>query len=465
MTSDLGLKKGILVLFITNIINMFFKVFFNFVQPKFLSIETYATLQTFTLYVSYAGLLHLGYVDGMYLKYGGKSLDQDNIISINKNIKTLRGMQLLITVITLIASLINHNQIFIFVALSIMPINITAYFRMLFQATGEFQKYGRVLNLNTLLLFAGNVLLIFIIKTDVANDYLLMELLVYIVIWILLEFKFYKYFPNKSWFAFDKVELVANIKEGLPLTLGNLASTLFASMDRWFVKFLLPTIDFAHYSFAVTIEAFLNIAITPVTITLYNYFCTERSNKEIKKLRNLVVIFSVFIVSAAFPARFILEHFIPEYIASSEILFILFAAKVFSIIIQGVFVNLYKSGRRQRVYFKKLIGCIVVGLITNIIGYLIYPHNISFAVATLITIFIWFIICMCDFKDYALGFKELIFTVSGALMLLVFGYAMQALVGFIIYILVMTILAHILLRDDFIYFINMFIGRLKKSKF
>ena len=49
------------------------------------------------------------------------------------------------------------------------------------------------------------------------------------------------------------------------------------TMDRWFVKFLLDTYAFAQYSFAVSVESFLNLAITPVTTTLYNYFCQENN--------------------------------------------------------------------------------------------------------------------------------------------------------------------------------------------
>ena len=70
--------------------------------------------------------------------------------------------------------------------------------------------------------------------------------------------------------------------------LGNFSSLILTSMDRWFTKILLNNIAFAEYSFAVSIEGFVNIAVTPLTTTLYNFFCYEHNDKEITRIRNCV---------------------------------------------------------------------------------------------------------------------------------------------------------------------------------
>ena len=68
------LSKGIQMVFITNVIGMLFSLITNFALPKYTSIETYAEIRTYQLYVTYIGVLHLGYIDGVYLKYGGREL-------------------------------------------------------------------------------------------------------------------------------------------------------------------------------------------------------------------------------------------------------------------------------------------------------------------------------------------------------------------------------------------------------
>ena len=63
------LKKGILVIFKANIISLLFNLLTSFLLPKYLTVDSYAAIKTFQLYVTYVGLFHLGYADGMYLKY------------------------------------------------------------------------------------------------------------------------------------------------------------------------------------------------------------------------------------------------------------------------------------------------------------------------------------------------------------------------------------------------------------
>lgn len=47
----------------------------SFIFHKILSIEGYALYHTFTLYVSYIGILHLGFPSGMAIKYAGKNYE------------------------------------------------------------------------------------------------------------------------------------------------------------------------------------------------------------------------------------------------------------------------------------------------------------------------------------------------------------------------------------------------------
>ena len=64
----MSLKKGMLNVFIANIINLIISLFTGFVLPKLLSVESYANIKLFQLYITYIGILHFGVADGMYLK-------------------------------------------------------------------------------------------------------------------------------------------------------------------------------------------------------------------------------------------------------------------------------------------------------------------------------------------------------------------------------------------------------------
>ena len=459
MKKSSNLKKGILTIFIANVINIIFKVFISFAQPIYLTVDDYSQIQTYNLYISYIGILHLGYVDGMYLDFGGLVINTKNSDKINKNIANLRISQLIIMIIVMILALVIKNSMLFFIAISILPLNIIAYFRALFQTTGIFDLYAKSLNIHTFLLFLGNIICIFILKSRNYVEYILMQIFVCILVWVILECigKRKLNLKLKKFFEYDFREFWMLVKIGLPLTLGNLSSGIFASLDRWFIKFLLTTQEFAYYSFAVTIETFLNAVISPITISLYNYMCVNKDRERISKLKSAMILFSTVVVGTAFPAKFIIEVFIPNYMLSTSVIFILFASKAINIVIQGVYVNLYKSSQKQNIYFVKIIICICIGIITNIVAYMIFPRNISFAIATLLTTSIWLIMSANDFKEYIWKWNEVGYLFFSVIGLCILGQINNTIIGFILYIVLIIILIFLFMKKEF--------GELKRELF
>ena len=98
---DKRLQKGIIAVFLANAINVLFSLATNFLLPKFLSVESYAGIKEFQLYVSYVGLFHFGFVDGIYLKYGGKTLGKTVDKSFATDLSTMTVFQLIISCVTL----------------------------------------------------------------------------------------------------------------------------------------------------------------------------------------------------------------------------------------------------------------------------------------------------------------------------------------------------------------------------
>lgn len=58
--------------FLSNVVSILGSIVSGFLVPKYLGIDQYAVYKTFALYTSYIGVLHFGYIDGLYLKYGGQ---------------------------------------------------------------------------------------------------------------------------------------------------------------------------------------------------------------------------------------------------------------------------------------------------------------------------------------------------------------------------------------------------------
>lgn len=218
------------------------------------------------------------------------------------------------------------------------------------------------------------------------------------------------------------------------LTLGNLSSIFLTSMDRWFVKALMDTLAFAQYSFAVSVENFLNLAITPVTTTLYNYFCRVSDEEEHRKVFNYVAVFATIIPAAAFPVKFILEVFLTKYIDSAAVVFLLFSAQIFYTVIRSIYVNLYKVQRKQKVYFVKLVIILAIGFALNCVCYAVVHAKEAFAVGTLLSAIVWFFISKTDFKYLRCSKKTELYLFVQLILLLTFGFTLPSVIGCIAYV-------------------------------
>ena len=189
---DKKLQKGIVAVLIANLVNVAFSLATNFLLPKYLSIESYAGIKEFQLYVSYVGLFHLGFVDGIYLKYGGKTLGKDVDKEFSTDLSTMCIFQTVTTIAVLIVAIILRDRILAFFAISILPQNMSNYFKFLYQATGEFNLYGKAMNLTTISTFALNMVLLFVLRTDSVFWYIAGYVVLYFLIWIVLDVYFRK---------------------------------------------------------------------------------------------------------------------------------------------------------------------------------------------------------------------------------------------------------------------------------
>lgn len=444
------MKKGIMYVFCANLINLLISLITGFVLPKMLSIDTYANIKLFQLYITYIGILHLGFADGMYLRLGGKNHTEINKEEVGNELKTFKFFQYIICAIAIVISIFLRNEIILFCSLVIIPINMSSYLRNLYQAIGEFRKYSRFTNINTILIFLINMFLLFIIKTDQYQAYIIGYIIVYFVYYMIIEIEI-KHFLDNSKEKFDMQYLINDVKDGFLLMIGNFCNVIFTGIDRLFVKNCFGNTQFAYYSFAVSIENLVNVFITPISTVMYNYLCKNREKKDVLKIKNIIVLFSSFLISCAFPVKFIVNRWINKYDNSIDILFLLLSAQYLSIVVKCVHINLYKAEKKQKKYFLTMIFVIILSVILNVIGYYTTQSMLGIAIATLTVNLIWFLIGEIDFKKYCYHFKEYIFMVLILISFFLCNYIRNTILGFLVYIFIIFNLSIIFMRETIKY--------------
>ena len=63
----MSIKNNIIRIFSANFLNAISAILIGFLVPAILSLDSYAYVKTYMLYISYIGFLHFGFIDGMYI--------------------------------------------------------------------------------------------------------------------------------------------------------------------------------------------------------------------------------------------------------------------------------------------------------------------------------------------------------------------------------------------------------------
>lgn len=443
------MKKGLIQVFAANVIFLLAGIITNFILPRYLSVDSYSMVKTYALYISYAGFFHLGYSDGMYLKFGGRSVSDLKRKELASNFGNYCIVLAAVSIVILSVGIVFDEFILKAFAFGVFATNLIGYFKNFSQAIGEYKLYGNALNAEKVLALLFYLVLIFVMCTDNFEIILTAQVLSTFLVAIFLCIKVDSRIGFLRGWKFSANEIASNIKQGFVLMLGNFSSSLFTGLDRWFVKALMSSFYFAQYSFAVSMEQIINVFITPITVSMYNYFCNHKDIEDIKRVKRYSLIWAFAVVSVAFPLKWFVAIAIPKYIESTSVMFLLFATHIFYTIIKGIYVNYYKSNSMQSLYLKQLIIMTVIAFITNAVGYMIIPSMNSFAAATLLTAAIWLIACEIHMKPLRFSVKERIAIILVIVAYLVNGLFLEPISGFIGYVLVTLIVCRCLMNDSF----------------
>lgn len=386
------MSKKLMTIMWANLINLMVGLINSFVLPKFLPIETYAMIKTYLLYAGYAGFFHFGYCDGMFLKYGGKRLETISA-DINENFSGLCVVSFTSATLVFCVSAAIGNLMLTFFAIGILAANIIDYYKLLFQAVGEFKLYGQALNWQKILLLLVDLCLIFVFGTQAANSYIVIRILIPVFVVLALSYTLHSRIPSFKVVKVSIKTIGTNITSGFVLMLGNFSTVLFTGLDRWFVSLLMSSTNFAMYAFAVSVENFLNMFVTPISVSLYNELCINRQHLYVLKIKKMTLLWAILIIAGAYPIKWILNNWLIEYQEANSVIFLLFAMQLFQIIIKSVYVNLYKANKQQNRYFVQMLSMLILAIFLNAILYYCFGTIGAIAIATLITNIVWFILC------------------------------------------------------------------------
>ncbi|WP_040194939.1 lipopolysaccharide biosynthesis protein [Clostridium culturomicium] len=449
----MNLKGSILRVFSANFLTMLSGIIVGFIVPAILSIEAYANVKTYVFYVSYIGFMHFGFIDGMYIKYGGKNVNEINKKEFKVEHTIFLISQFIVTIIFILIAFAKKDLIIFLMALSIVPINAGAFHKLFYQATGQFKKYASASYIYTLIYLLLNVFLVVVFKSKNYIYYCLTTFIANVVVYILLEIYFYKSFRKiKGKYSSS---IWNNYSVGFIVLLGNLSVMLFYAIDRWFIKLFFDTSAFAYYSFAVSMLNIINLLINAISITFYNYLAKGENEEKIKKLKNYFLIVGGFASLGYFAFSGIVTLFLKKYEPALSIIAISFAAYPYMIVINALYVNLYKARRNEKKYLKVVLLMVIIAGVYNAIAVIIWRKPEGIAIATTLSFITWYIYSIKDFTYLKIKFKECLYLVVILSSFLLFSHRFNWFIGGLGYLLVLVGMCILIFKKEVIEVISL----------
>ena len=443
-----GLARNIIKVGISNLFTILSGIIVGFVIPKIMGLEDYGYYKTFTLYVSYVGLFHLGFIDGICLKYGGVSYDDFDKSRFRMYSRFIIFFEFIITILVALFSMIflgsEYFFIFIAVGLCLFGKNITSYFQFISQITGRFNELS-IRNIINSILTILSVLVLFLLYRYTSLDlidYHLYTIITIVITYLLLIWYLFTYreiiFGNHD--SFDKKEVLGLIKLGFPLLFANLISSLVLNMDRQFVSLLYDPETYAIYAFAYNMLGLVTTAIAAVSTVLYPSLKAKETEGTAKinyqKIKSTLLIVVMISLVGYFVLVPIIHWFLPKYIESLPIFRIIFPTLAIQSAVTIVMSNYYKTFNMVKRFFVISLFAFVFSIILNILAYSLFHTPIAISMASVLVMLFWYLLSEYFLvKRFHVGFvKDLLYVLFGSAFFYGFSLLNNTIIGALLYL-------------------------------
>ena len=394
--------KSIVGVMFSNITTIISGVIVGFLIPKILTVDGYGYYKTFTLYVSYLGLFSLGIADGIVLKYGGDDYDQ-------LDRKLFRGyfkwyllihcfFALIMAGIALLFGDEHFTFILVMIAINMIGLNVTGYYQQLSQITQRFKEYSfrKVLQSIISILIVLFMFMLYKIQGGSVRYELYVVMIVsmnlILGIWYCFTYKDLSFGKGLS-FGLTRKHLFQLVKDGFPLLVANLCSTLILTIDRQFVSLCYEVSEYAVYAFAYNLLALITVATSAVSTVMYPMMKRTNEGNLSSYYGNLVSIISVFVYGAIivfYPLQAFIEWYLPKYSDSIPIFRVILPGLVFSSVITVVMHNYYKVYNLSFMYFVKNLIVLIISCVLNVAAQILFHSMESISWASIITMVLWY---------------------------------------------------------------------------
>lgn len=390
------IRNSTILVIIAQIVVLLASVAKNLIIPYvFIDVEMYALWQIYSFYLSYLLILTLGFEDGVYIKYTGKTEKYLNKSRVKDSIKIQILFTTIITILlVLILCILPHfskKNIYILVVINLLPLSIINIFLRVFQAQFEMKKYSTFATIHKVLFV---IFLIFLCFLPYINEYyvIVLDVILEFILAIYLLIKYRMYWIGKiKNIKIAFLEWSDSIKTGLFILIMNYLVILLMGIGRVFIEAFGTLTEYAMYSLAISIASIITVFINAIGSILF----PALRNIETEKYKDMVKVLNIFLtvitpivlISYFILARFI-NAFLPNYVMALDYLSFVMCMVMVKCYSSLIYIPIMKSLRMEKKLLRNSLLSLTIFSIIFIPLYILTKNVLIITIGTLIVSYI-----------------------------------------------------------------------------
>lgn len=428
----------------SNLISLIISVVVTFFLPKRLGVQEYAYYQLYLFYLPYIGFLHLGWSDGVYLRYGGEEYEHLDKERFKGQFNAYVFFHLVITLAFLFVSTFipisdpNRRLINLSVILNIMIVNARVFLQSILLMTNRMKEYSHIILLDRV---SYGFLVAFLLLFGVDNFiwYVLLDIIIKVISFIL-SMKACKEitYSSKVRAKYEFSEIYKNIASGINALLAYIAGLFIIGVVRYGIQKQWDIETFGKVSLTLSISGFLMIFVSAISSAIFPLLKRTNENQyneTYSMLKSLLMPFIFVAMLSYFPLALILNLWLPDYRESLKYMAITFPIIVFEGKVNLLANTYLKALRRERDIFKiNVVSAFVSIIFTFMAIYLL--ENLLLAIFGIVLLLgfrsIYSEMTLSKHMEIAI-YRDIVLECVLVLLFIYIGWSYSYLAGFSIY--------------------------------
>ncbi|WP_289762119.1 hypothetical protein [Lactobacillus intestinalis] len=378
------IKKNFLFAFLAQSLSLIVSCATNLILPKIMSVADFSYWQLFIFYSNYIPCLALGLNDGVYLRYGGKKLDELNYTAVKSQYYFGIVFQLVLgilagLILTIFSKTSERRLVIFFVIVYYFIFTLQNYLGYIFQAVNKTNIYSKSIIIQRIIFFGFQICLLFLSITY-AFIYIPFYILGVLGALVYLRVKINPQFRSSTlnW-SIGINDGVTSMKIGISLMIANVCSMLVLGIGRQIIDMRWGLIAFGKVSFSLTLMNFALTFIMQIGLVLFPALrrLKQEDLKNTYRKFNIRIFYILPLMYLAYiPVQYVLKLWLPQYAESINYLAIVLPICYFDSKMDLIGSTFFKVLNKQVTLLRvNLITIVLSGILCGITAYVFNDMN------------------------------------------------------------------------------------------